>query len=110
MLIEFLAAAADAAPANHFGFWEALQQGGVIAWSIFTVLVIMSVGSFYILITKLLEQRKIFSELKEVRTKFWQAPTLKDGAAKLNKNGAWRQLIDDGLAAEASAQQDDRQP
>ena len=101
MLIEFLAAAADAAPKNHFGFWEALNQGGVIAYSIFGVLVIMSVGSFYILITKLLEQRKIFAELKEVRTKFWAAPTIKDGAAKLDKNGAWRQLVDDGLAAEA---------
>ncbi len=100
MLIEFLAAAAEAAPKNHFGFWEALQQGGVIAYSIFIVLVIMSVGSFYILITKLLEQRKIFSELKDVRTKFWQAPSIKDGAAKLNKNGAWRQLVEDGLAAE----------
>ena len=101
MLTDFLAAAtADAAPVNHFGFWEALEQGGVIAYSIFIVLVIMSVGSFYILITKLLEQRKIFAELKEVRTKFWQSPTLKDGAAKLNKNGAWRQLVDDGLAAE----------
>ncbi len=85
---------------NHFGFWEALQQGGVIAYSIFTVLVIMSVGSFYILITKLLEQRRIFSELKEVRTRFWQAPSIKDGAAKLDKNGAWRQLVEDGLAAE----------
>ncbi len=74
MLTDFLAAATtEAAPVNHFGFWEALQQGGVIAYSIFTVLVIMSVGSFYILITKLLEQRRIFSELKEVRTRFWQA-------------------------------------
>ena len=101
MLIEFLAAAADAAPKNHFGFWEALNQGGVIAYSIFGVLVIMSVGSFYILITKLLEQRKIFSQYKDVRAKFWSAPTLKEGAAKLEKNSAWRQLVDDGLAAEA---------
>ena len=60
----------------------------------------MSVGSFYILITKLLEQGRIFRELKEVRTKFWQAPNIRDGAAKLDKNGAWRQLVDDGLAAE----------
>ena len=100
MLIEFLAAGAQAAPTNHFGFFEALQQGGVIAYSIFTVLVIMSVGSFYILITKLLEQRKIFAQYRDVRTKFWQAPTLRDGANKLEKNSAWRQLVDDGLAAE----------
>jgi len=100
MLIEFLAAAAEA-PKNHFGFWEALNQGGVIAYSIFGVLVIMSVGSFYILITKLLEQRKILAEYQNTRSKFWQAPTLREGANKLDKNGAWRQLVDDGLAAEA---------
>jgi len=103
MLIEFLAAAAEAAeaaPKNQFGFWEAMNQGGVIAWSIFIVLVIMSVGSFYILITKLLEQRKIFSQYREIRAKFWQAPSLKEGANKLDKNSAWRQLVDDGLSAE----------
>ena len=62
MLTQFLAAATEAAPVNHFGFKEALDQGGVIAYSIFTVLLIMSIGSFYILITKLLEQRKIFAQ------------------------------------------------
>jgi len=100
MLIEFLAAATEAAPTNQFGFWEALEQGGIIAYSIFGVLVIMSVGSFYILITKLLEQRKIFSQYKDVRTKFWQAPSIREGATKLSKNSAWRQLVDDGIAAE----------
>lgn len=100
MLIELLAAAGEAAPQNSFGFWEAMNQGGVIAWSIFGVLVIMSVGSFYILITKLLEQRKIFNEYKSVRSQFWRAGTLREGATKLDKNSAWRQLVDDGLAAE----------
>ncbi|GGD85192.1 biopolymer transporter ExbB [Tsuneonella deserti] len=104
MYIELLAAAAggSAAPANRFGFWEALNQGGVIAYSIFTVLVIMSVGSFYILITKWLEQQKIMNQYKGVRTTFWRAPTLREGANKLDKNSAWRQLVDDGLSAEES--------
>ena len=61
MIIQLLAAAAEAAPENKFGFWEAMEQGGAIAWFIFSVLVIMSVGSFYILITKLLE---IFIDLR----------------------------------------------
>jgi biopolymer transport protein ExbB len=100
MLIDILAAAGDAAPQTSFGFGPALEQGGVIAYAILSVLVIMSVGSFYILITKLLEQRKIFSEHRVLRTAFWKASTLRDGATKLNKNGAWRQLVDDGLAAE----------
>jgi biopolymer transport protein ExbB len=102
MLIEILAAAGgEAAPQTSFGFWEAMEQGGVIAWSILTVLVIMSVGSFYILITKLLEQNRILRQYKGIRTGFWRANSLSEGASKLEKNSAWRQLVDDGLAAEA---------
>lgn len=52
MLIEILAAAA---PQNSFGFMEAMEQGGVIAWFTLGVLVIMSVSSFYILFSKLFE-------------------------------------------------------
>lgn len=103
MITEILAAAAtDAAPKNQFGFLEAMEQGGVIAWTILGVMVIMSVGSFYILITKYLEQAKILNQWKDVRANFWRAPTLADGRNKLEKNSAWRQLVDDGLAAEES--------
>lgn len=100
MTFELLAAAGEAAPQNSFGFMEAMEQGGIIAWSILAVLVIMSVGSFYILFTKLLEQRKVLSQYKAVRTNFWKANSLRDGATKLDKNSAWRQLVDDAILAE----------
>ena len=100
MLIDILAAAAEAAPQNQFGFWEAMEQGAPISYIILGTLVIMSVGSFYILITKLLEQNRIFRQYKAVRTNFWRANTLSEGATKLEKNSAWRQLVDDGLVAE----------
>ncbi|MGB7409085.1 MAG: MotA/TolQ/ExbB proton channel family protein [Pontixanthobacter sp.] len=102
MITQLLAVAStDAAPVNQFGFWEAMNQGGAIAWSIFGVLVIMSVGSFYILITKLLEQQKIMKQYNDVRGSFWRANSLSEGATKLEKNSAWRQLVDDALAADA---------
>jgi len=94
------AAAADAAPENKFGFMEAMEQGGAVAWSILTVLVIMSVGSFYILFTKLFEQNKIMKQYKTVQSTFWRAASLKEGAAKLEKNSAWRQLADDAIKAQ----------
>ena len=100
MTFKLLAAAGEAAPQNSFGFMEAMEQGGIIAWSILAVLVIMSVGSFYILFTKLLEQRKVMSQYKAVRTNFWKANSLRDGATKLDKNSAWRQLVDDAILAE----------
>lgn len=98
MLIDILAAAGGA-PVNQFGFWEAMDSGGPVAWFIFSVLVIMSIGSFYILFTKLFEQAKIFKQYQGVRAQFWRASSLSEGATKLEKNSAWRQLVDDGLAA-----------
>jgi biopolymer transport protein ExbB len=101
MLINTLAAAtATAAPENKFGFAEALQQGGFIAYATVIILGIMSFGSFYILFTKFLEQQKIMKQARDVQANFWRSNTLREGANKLDKNSAYRQLVDDGLAAE----------
>jgi biopolymer transport protein ExbB len=100
MLIDLLAAASDAAPQVEFGPVQAIKQGGAVTVALLLVLAIMSVGSFYILITKLLEQNRIFRQYKAIRAGFWRAATLREGASKLDKDSAWRQLVDDGLAAE----------
>jgi len=101
MTINLLASAgADVAP-NSFGFYEAMEQGGPVAWFILSIMIIMSVGSFYILITKLFEQNKVMKQFRrDVQGKFWQTSTLKEGAAKLEKDSAWRQIIDDALKAD----------
>ncbi|MFC3580327.1 MotA/TolQ/ExbB proton channel family protein [Sphingomonas hylomeconis] len=101
MLTTILAAgAAPAAGANPYGFWEALEQGGVIAWSVFAILAFMSIVSFYILFTKLFEQQKVMNQAKRVRQNFWNSTSLREGAAKLEKNSAYRQIVDDGLQAQ----------
>ena len=100
MMMQILAAAGDAAPETSFGFMQAMEEGGPVAWSILAVMVIMSAGSFYILFTKLIEQQKVMNQYKNVRSGFWKANSLKEGATKLDKNSAWRQLVDDAVAAE----------
>ena len=102
MLIQTLAAAAGAAttPQNKFGFAEALEQGGFIAYATVVILGIMSFGSFYILFVKWFEQQKILRQGREWNAPFWSASSLREGAAKLDKNSAWRQIVDDGLSAE----------
>ena len=93
--------AGAAAPAeNPYGLWAALEQGGVIAWSVFLILVAMSIFSFYILFTKLFEQQKIIGQGKRIRQSFWNMTSLKDGANKLEKNSAYRQIVDDALVAQ----------
>ena len=100
MNLYLLAAAAAETPKNEFGFVEAMEQGGPVAWSILAVMIIMSVGSFYILFTKLFEQNKIMKQYKVVQSQFWRAGSLKEGATKLEKDSAWRQLADDAVKAQ----------
>ncbi len=98
-MFTYLIAAAEAAPENQFGFMKAMEEGGPVAWSILAVMVIMSVGSFYILFSKLFEQNKVMGQYKKGRAPFWRASGLKDGATKFEKNSAWRQLADDAVKA-----------
>lgn len=100
MLISILAAAAPTAQENPYGLKQALEEGGIISQTVFGILCLMSVFSFYILFTKLIEQQKIISQGKKVRATFWRAASLKEGTAKLEKNTAYKQLVDDGLAAQ----------
>ncbi len=100
MNLYLLAAAAGEAPESEFGFLQAMEQGGPVAWSILAIMVIMSVGSFYILFTKLFEQNKVMSQYKNVQNQFWRASSLREGATKLEKDSPWRQLADDAVKAQ----------
>ena len=100
MLTTILAAAPGAASKNPYGLMEALQQGGLIAQTVFGILVVMSVGTFYILFTKFFEQQKVKSQAKRVRANFWSANSLREASAKLEKNSAYKQIVDDGLDAQ----------
>src|SRR6478609_4354880 len=93
-------AAPAAAGANPYGLVPALQQGGIIAISVFTILVLMSIFSFYILFTKLMQQQKIISQGRKVRSSFWNSPNLRDASTKLEARSAYRSIVDDALVAQ----------
>ena len=102
-IVDILSAAAGAAPQSKFGFNEMMFPDGKPNWIaliVAAILAIMSFGSFFILITKWMDQSKIMKQYQAMRSSFWKAGSLKEGAAKLEKNSAWRQIVDDGLAAE----------
>ena len=84
---------------NPYGLMQALEQGGVLAWSVFLILVFMSLISWFIIFTKWWDQRKVLADAKDLEKKFWAAPSLAEGAKKLDKNSAFRQIVDDGLRA-----------
>ena len=66
----------------------------------FIILVAMSVFSFYILFTKLLQQQKIMSQANKVRASFWNAPNLREAANKLEQRSAYRAIVEDALIAQ----------
>ena len=93
-------AAAGQSAADQFGFVNALAQGGALTIVTASILGIMLFGSLYILFTKLFEQQKIINQGRRVRTTFWTANSLREGAARLEKNSAYKQIVDDGIYAQ----------
>src|SRR4028118_1137387 len=100
-----MAAPAAGTGENPYGLMSALEQGGIIAYATFGILVIMSAASWYIMFVKLFEQQKILNQGKRARTTFWQSANLREGAGKLEKNSAYRQIVDDGTTAPAKQAQ-----
>ena len=91
---------AAAAGENPYGLMQALEEGGAISWATFIVLVGMSIGTFYILFTKFLQQQKIINQGKKVRSSFWNAPNLRDASSKLDQKSAYRAIVEDALVAQ----------
>ena len=84
---------------NPYGL-EALWKGSdFVARFVLVLLVIMSVGTWYILATKLLEQTKMNRHAKTVDAKFWAANTVTEGANALEKTSAYRFIAESGAAA-----------
>ncbi|MET3827366.1 MULTISPECIES: MotA/TolQ/ExbB proton channel family protein [Sphingomonas] len=92
--------AAGASAADNFGFMNAMKQGGPVTWTTAAILTIFLFFTLYILFTKIFEQQKIINQGRRVRATFWNSNSLKEGAAKLEKNSAYKQIVDDGIAAQ----------
>jgi biopolymer transport protein ExbB len=59
----------------------------------------MSMGSWYVIVTKLIEQMVLSRHARAAERDFWRAPTIAEGAQKLGRKSAFRMMIDDGLRA-----------
>jgi biopolymer transport protein ExbB len=84
---------------NPYGLEAILRQGDWVSLGTLAILGIMSMGSWYILIVKLWEQYKLMREGRAVRNTFWKAPSLREGATRLDKKSAYRYIAETGLEA-----------
>jgi len=84
---------------NPYGL-EALWKGGdAVAKITLAILAIMSVGSWYIIITKVYEQSKMGAQARAAEKNFWKAPTVQEGAAGLKKSSPFRFIAETGIEA-----------
>jgi biopolymer transport protein ExbB len=100
------AAAAPAAPvvakesvSNPYGLDALWSQGDFVARGTLVIMVIMSMGSWYIIFTKLFEQGKLLKSAKAVGDGFWNAGSIAKGATTLDESSAFRFIAESGIKA-----------
>ena len=95
--------AAEAAPApgahdeNPYGLGALWAQGDVVAKGTLLILVLMSMGSWYVLFTKYFEQSKAAKFAAAAKESFWSAASLRQGADGLADDSPFRFIAEKGL-------------
>ena len=101
------APAAAAAPAvakeevlNPYGLEALWKEGDFVARGTLIIMIIMSMGSWYIIFTKLFEQQKMLKAANAVGEGFWKAGSMKQAANTLADGSAFRYIAEQGVKAD----------
>jgi biopolymer transport protein ExbB len=79
--------AAAAAPTEQiYGIGPMLEEGGPVTWVTFGIMIIMSVVTWYILFTKLWDQRRLKAAAAVVDKQFWASGSIKEAIERLPKD------------------------
>ena len=89
----------EAAAENPYGIAALWSGSDGVAKGVLLILAIMSMGSWYILAVKMLEQRKAGAYAREAAEKFWGAGTVAQGAAALDKDSPYQFIAAAGVDA-----------
>jgi len=92
-------AAAPETLENPYGIEALWKQGDAVSRGTLIILIIMSMGSWYIGIVKLIEQAKMMKQADESDLNFWKHKSINDGIDTLHEDSAFRFVADKGLKA-----------
>ena len=84
---------------NPYGLSALWASGDFVARGTLLALVIMSLGSWYIMITKWIEQTQLLRQGQRANAVFWSAASLREGANRLDPRSAFRMVAEDGMQA-----------
>jgi biopolymer transport protein ExbB len=85
--------------ANPYGLEALWKQGDFVSRGTLIILVIMSMGSWYIMFVKVYEQSKLYRQAREVQAKFWSAGSVQEGIEKLKPGTPFRYIAESGIKA-----------
>ena len=85
---------ADAGAENPYGLEALWKTSDAVAKTVLLLLLAMSIGSWYIMIVKLLEQAKMGRQAKAASKDFWAASTVAAGSAALAEGSPYRYMAD----------------
>jgi len=91
--------ATSAAVENPYGLGALWANGDFVARFVLGLLVVMSLGSWYIMITKFVEQARANGRAKSADEQVWNAPTLAEGAAQLDDASPFRFIAENAIEA-----------
>jgi biopolymer transport protein ExbB len=86
---------------NPYGIEHLWAEGDAVSKGILFILAVMSLGTWYIFVTKYWEQARVLGQAKTTEKKFWTAANLEDGIEKLGKNNVFRNVAERGQQAMA---------
>ena len=81
---------------NPYGLDALWRAGDFVARGTLIILVIMSMGSWYILITKLIDQVRLGGQAKAATQNFWKAKSVAEGIAALDAKSPFRYIAENG--------------
>ncbi len=84
---------------NPYGLKALWAQGDVVAKGTLIIMTIMSMGSWYVIFTKLFEQRQMLKSAKASAEAFWKASSVKTGVATLEEGSAFRYIAEQSIKA-----------
>jgi biopolymer transport protein ExbB len=84
---------------NPYGLEALWKEGDFVSKGTLVILVIMSMGSWYILIVKLFEQFRLMKEAREAGDSFWNAGSVQQGIETLKEGSAFRFIAESGVQA-----------
>ena len=84
---------------NPYGLKALWTQGDVVAHTTLIIMAIMSMASWYVIFTKLIEQRSMLKSARASADAFWKASSVKAGVGALEEGSAFRFIAEQGVKA-----------